>query len=627
MEHGNAPDIYLDKSDDADVCGPKHIVTEPPLNIHIHHQFPTKLTMQEIERAMAHEPATFPSNNRQAKDPAPQKYGWRFWMIFAGLALSALLSALEGSIVSTALPTILADLGGGEDYTWVINIYFLTRYAWIITEQQFTDASSTSSAAFQPLYGQFADLWGRRWLMISSVAIFVGASAICGASQSTAMLIAGRGVQGIGAGGINMLVDVIICDLVPLRDRGSKIGLLFALITVMSSLGPLVGGALVQAGAWRWVFYLNIPLGALAIFILVPFLRVSHKRGLSTKDQLLRIDFVGNGILIASTTLIQYVLTYAGSKYSWSNPHIITLLTIGLVLLVLFVLFERSSRLCPHPVIPPRLFANRTSALAFFISFNHSILTIWVTYFFPLYFQSVLASTPTRSGIQLLPLVFVFPAFAAVTGGLVAKTGRYRPAHFAGLSTLTVGVGCCSLLGAGASDASWIVLQMVVAAGLGAVVPALLPAVQAQLGDADAATSTAAWAFVRSVGTIWGVSIPAAVFNNRFQELLGGVGDADARARLQGGGAYENASKAFVESFGEKTRGQVIRVYAESLKRVWQVGVVFAGLSFLAVFMESPVKLRKELETDFGLEVSKKGGSVSNAQGADEEESATSQAT
>ncbi|EKG11536.1 Tetracycline resistance protein TetB/drug resistance transporter [Macrophomina phaseolina MS6] len=518
---------------------------------------------------------------------ASPQYTWRFWVIFAGLALSALLSALEGSIISTALPTILAELGAGGEYIWVINIYFLT------------------SAAFQPLYGQFADLWGRRWLMISSIAIFTAASIVCGAAHSTGMLIAGRGVQGIGAGGINMLVDVIICDLVPLRDRGSKIGLLFALITIMSSLGPLIGGALAQGGAWRWIFYLNVPLGGLALAILVIFLRVSHKRAFSTKEQLARIDFIGNGILIFSTTLIQYVLTYGGSRYPWSAPKIVALLAIGLVALVVFAGFETTRRLCPHPVMPPRLFANRTSAAAFFLSFNHAVLTIWATYFFPLYFQAVLGSSPSRSGVQLLPLVFVFPATAAIAGAVIAKTARFRPIHLAGFLALSVAVGCCSLLGPGASAAAWVPLELVVAAGLGLVMPALLPAAQAELRDADAAASTAAWAFVRSLGTIWGVSIPAAVFNNRFEQLLGrAVADAAAREQLRHGRAYEHASAAFVQSFADpETRRQVVWVYSESLKRVWQVGVVFAGTSFLAAFLERPVKLRSELETtEFGLE-------------------------
>lgn len=443
--------------------------------------------------------------------------------------------------------------------------------------------------------------------MISSVAIFATAGAISGTAQSTAMLLVGRGIQGIGAGGINMLVDLIICDLVPLRDRGSKMGVLFGLMTIASAIGPLIGGALAEHNTWRWIFYLNLPIGALALFILFVFLRVAHKPVLTAREQLRRIDFIGNGILITSTTLIQYVLTYAGSRYSWRNPHIIALLTIGLALLLAFALFERTPRLCPHPVIPPHVVSNRTSAAAFFITFNHAILAIWVTYFFPIYFQSVLSSTPQHSGLQLLPLVFVFPLAAFSIGILIAKTAQFRPTHFAGLTLLAIAVGCCSLLSAHTGTAPWIALEMLVAAGLGAVMPALLPAVQAELRDADTAASTAAWAFVRSLGTVWGVAIPAAVFNNRFRQLLGRVRDPAVREALGEGGAYEHASKAFVEGFAPETRAEVVGVYADALRRMWQIGVVFAGLSLVAVFFERPAKLRGDLETEFGLETPSKG--------------------
>ncbi|OJD30267.1 major facilitator superfamily protein [Diplodia corticola] len=565
----------------------------------------------ELEDRDAHQ--AVPAAEEDVKqDTNGNRYGWRFWIIFTGLALSALLSGLEGSIMATALPTILADLGAGENYVWVMNIYFLTRH---------------------PLYGQLADLWGRRWLMISSVAIFTAAGAISGTAQTTSQLLAGRGLQGIGAGGINMLVDLIICDLVPLRDRGSKTALLFGLMTVASAVGPLVGGALAsRPGMWRWIFYLNLPTGAAALLILFVFLRV-RKPGdgggddatttvPSARHQLLRrIDWVGNALLIASTTLVQYVLTYAGSRYAWGSAAVIGPLCGGLALLVVFALCEGSPRLCPHPVVPGRVAGNRTSAAALVVSFNHALLAVWVMYFLPVYLQAVRGSTPRRAGAQLLPVVFAFPAAAAGVGAVMARTGGwFRAAHFGGLLVLGVGVGCCSLLGPGGGDAPWVVLEVVVAAGLGAVMPALLPAVQAELREADAAASTAAWAFVRSVGTIWGVSVPAAVFNNRFAELVGRVGDAGAREALGEGGAYEHASKAFVESFAsEETRRQIVRVYADSLKRMWQIGVVFAGVSFVAVFFERPVKLRKELETDFGLEKETKsadGGEAAEAKAA-----------
>ncbi|KAL8704423.1 MAG: hypothetical protein Q9201_002414 [Fulgogasparrea decipioides] len=499
---------------------------------------------------------------KEKQSDATFKVGWRVWVIFGGLAVSALLSALEGSVISTALPTIAADLGSGGNYVWVINLYFLT-------------------------------------------------SAICGAAQNTAMLIIGRGIQGVGGGGINMLVDVIICDLVPLRERGKFIGLLFAIISMTASFGPLIGGALAGNGQWRWVFFLNLPIGAVALAILFVFLRLSHRGGLTWQKRVRQIDYIGNAVLIISTVLVLYVLTYSGSKYSWSNAQMVALLTVGLVLLVLFGIYERSP-FCAHPVMPPTLFGNRTSSAAFFITFNHSLLTIWTTYFFPLYFQAVLGASPTRSGVNLLVLVFIFPFFAAIAGGAVAKFGEYRLVHLISMSLITIGFGCNSLLKQSSSTAVWVILQLIVAAGLGACVPSQLPAIQAGLTENEAASSTATWAFIRSLGMIWGVAIPATIFNNRAEELLYRIDDQAIRAQLAGGRAYEHATAAFTRPLDGRTKQQVIGLFVEALKRSWLIGIVFAGVSVLAVGFEKRTKLRKELETDFGLQEKKgkedKGG-------------------
>ncbi|KAI9751192.1 MAG: hypothetical protein M4579_006171 [Chaenotheca gracillima] len=560
----------------------------------------TELEMQHRSRLSAGSP---PAQDFTATKPDEEKTkshrGFKFWGIFAALILSALVSALDGSIVSTALPTIVRDLNAGDDYVWVVNVYFLT------------------SAAFQPLFGQLANIWGRRWLMIGSVAVFTLASGICGGASSTPMLIIGRAVQGIGAGGINMLVDIIICDLLPLRERANYVGLLFAVISIGSAIGPFVGGVLAQHSTWRWIFYLNLPLGGLAMGLLFAFLRVSYRKDETTQQKISRIDFIGNGLLIASTTSVLYSLTYGGTRYSWSDARILSSLILGLIGFVIFYLYERKP-LFGDPVVPPRLFSNRTSSAAFFISFQNSVLTFWVIYFYPVYFQSVLNSSSTRAGVQLLPLSVVFPLFAALAGGAVTKTGRYKPFHIIGFALLTLGIGCSSLLDADSPMAAWVVLLIVLAASLGLLISTLLPAVQAGLPDSETAASGATWAFVRSLGTIWGVSIPAAIFNNRFDQLSGRITDEASRAVLVGGKAYEYASKDFINSFHDPTRAQVISVYADSLKRVWQIGIVFAGVSFLAVFVEKEIKLRTDLETDYGIEEKKKVAPLENGNGSAE---------
>lgn len=457
------------------------------------------------------------------------------------------------------------------------------------------------SATFQPIYGQLADLWGRRWVMISTVAFFTLGSGICGGASSPAMLIVGRGVQGIGAGGINLLVDLIICDLVPLRDRGTFVGLIFAIIATSTSVGPLIGGALSEKASWRWIFYINLPIGGAAMVILFLCLHVSHRNDSTFIARIKQIDWIGNGALIASTFSILYALTYGGTRYPWSSPKVAIPLSLGLLGLLLFYFFEKSS-FCRHPVMPPRLFGNRTSSAAFFLTFQHTILSMWTVYFLPVYFQSVLGSSPTRSGVQLLPLVLVFPPFAALAGGVVQKTGRYRPVHQFGFALLVLGVGLCSLLDVNTNTGTWVGFQIIIAAGLGMIVAVLLPAVQANLMESDTASSTATWAFIRSLGNIWGVSIPAAVFNNRFDALLPRISDPAVRAMLSSGQAYAHASRDFINSFEGLLKSEIVGVYTDSLKRVWQIGVVMAGIPFLVSFAEREIKLRTELHTEFGLE-------------------------
>ncbi|KAG8158627.1 hypothetical protein KVR01_011749 [Diaporthe batatas] len=534
------------------------------------------------------------ANSSRARD-------WRFWLIFAGLSLASILVSIESTIVATALPTISADLGTGNAYIWVTNIYFLTRRV-------------ISFAIFQPLYGQFADLWGRRKIILLAIFVFMAASAICGAAQNTAMLIIGRGIQGVGGGGIIMLANLIICDLVPLSERSRIAGLLFALVGVSSCFGPLIGGALAGAGHWRFAFYFNVPIGAISLAIIYVYLRVSHRASMPWQTSLRRIDYAGTLILVASTVLVLYALSYAGFIYQWSDPRIIALLAVGLVLLLAFVVYEHSPR-CSYPSVPPILFQNRTSSITFFITFNHAIVVVWVIYFFPLFFQSVLGTSPGQSGLNLLVLVLTWPVFASLSGVITAKTGQYKFIQLFGLSILSIGVGCCSLLDQHSTTGMWVGFLMLIAAGLGTVFPALLPAVQAELSEEETASSTAAWALLRGIGMIWGVSIPAAIFNNRIEQLAGGVDDPIYRKALTGGRAYEHGTAAFLNQIQGETKEQIVGAYVDSLKLMWLVCMAFPSVSTLAALFERRVKLRKELVTDFGFEEKSSSKQIEGAGG------------
>lgn len=270
--------------------------------------------------------------------PKPRGRGWRFWVVLVALGITSLSAAVESTVTSTALPRIAGALDAGELYVWFVNAYTLT------------------STAFLPLFGQIADIFGRRWLTIAIVAVFALGSGISGGATSATMLIAGRAVQGVGGGGIILMIEMIVCDLVSLRDRGRFTAVIMGLFGIVSSLGPFIGGAIAQGTTWRWVFYINLPICGLSLILLTTFLHVNYDRSPTVAQRLRRIDYAGNIILIASVAAILISLTYGGTRYAWSSWRVLLPLILGFVGLGVFMLYE-SSRWCTEPMTPPHLFS------------------------------------------------------------------------------------------------------------------------------------------------------------------------------------------------------------------------------------------------------------------------------
>ena len=441
--------------------------------------------------------------------------------------------------------------------------------------------------------------------MLSAVAIFTLGSGVSGGATTGNMLIAGRAVQGIGSGGMIMMLDTIVSDLVPLRKRGAFMGIIFAAVNVGTALGPFVGGIIVQTISWRWSFYLNLPIGGTSLLVLFAVLHTNYENGGRLVGRLKRIDYVGNAILMASTVSILFALTYGGAKYAWSSWRILMPLVLGLLGMTLFMVYE-GSKFCVEPVVPLRLFGNRTSAAAYMLAFMWSILSMWRIYFLSVYFQGVLGSSPSRAGVQLLPSVMVLLPAVVISGAIVKKTGKYLPLHYIGFGGLVLGQGMLTILDPHSSTGVWVVLQLIVGFFSALVLTTLLPAIQADLAESDVGAATATWAFVRSFGIVWGVTIPAAIFNNRFDQLAYRITDPATQALLTNGQAYGHASKEFLDTLGDVLRRQVVEVYSDSLKRAWQVAIVFAGVAFLVVFAEKHITLRTQLDTKYGLKDQKK---------------------
>ncbi|KAI1779316.1 MFS general substrate transporter [Hypoxylon cercidicola] len=509
---------------------------------------------------------------------------YRFWSIIFALCTMQILCSLENTVVVTSLPTIVKQLGLGSSYIWVTNIFFLV------------------TSVVQPLTGQVAGLFGRRHVALFVVALYTLGSGLAGGANGPAMLIAGRAVQGAGSGGMTAIMGIVISDLVPLRLRSSYQAILAMTYAIGMAIGPVVGGAIVQNTTWRWVFYINLPVGGVSFSLLWLFLRVKWDKETKTRDKLKRIDVARNSLLVASTVSVLIALTWAGSEYPWSSYRVLVPLIIGLFGLVGFFCLEGSTWVA-EPVMPLRLFANRTSAVIYVNTFIVSMMNYWIFFFLPLYFQGVQLSTPTRSGVQILPITLIAVPGAAVGAVALSKWGRYKLLHIIDFAFLAAGIGSFSVLTKNSSTAEWVCLQILPSVGAGMVLDTLLPAFQAGVEEVDSATAAASWSFVRSFGNIWGVAIPGAILNiYSSQYAVDVVSDPIARSSLQNGDAYSSATRDFVESFSEPTRGQIIEVFTRSLSKVFLIGIAFPALSFILSFVEREVKLRTVLETEFGLE-------------------------
>ncbi|KAI5922128.1 major facilitator superfamily domain-containing protein [Camillea tinctor] len=449
--------------------------------------------------------------------------------------------------------------------------------------------------------------------MLTVIAIFMLGSGICGGATTSGMLIAGRAVQGVGSGGIIMVSSTIISDLVPLRQRGNISAILMSIFGIGSALGPFIGGAIVSSTTWRWVFYLMLPIGGAALAMLFIVLCVNYNKEMSFWQKLRRIDLIGNSILVASTVSVLYALSYAGTRYSWQSWHTFVPLLIGFLGLFIFAWFQTTG-FSSEPLMPPHFFNRLTSAVLAINTFIFSALLYWCIFFLPVYFQAVKLYSPIRAGVSMLPISLLGIPGSVLGAISLTRWGRYKPVHIIAFALQTLGLGLFTLQQEDTPVAQWAVFQCIVSLGMGMTFSTMLPAFQAFIPERDLAASTAAWYFLRLFGHVWGVAIPAAVFNYRVDSLLaqGVISDPDIARRLSAGGAYQAASSGFVKQFSPSLQTEIRTVYRLATQRVFQIAIVFAGIAFLLALLEKEIELRNTLETEFGLEDKKEKAISSN---------------
>jgi EmrB/QacA subfamily drug resistance transporter len=487
--------------------------------------------------------------------------------------LGMLLAALDQTIVATALPTIVGDLGGLNHLSWVVTAYIL--------------ASTIST----PLYGKLGDLYGRKRLFQLAIVIFLAGSALCGASQNMAELIGFRGLQGLGAGGLMVGALAIIGDIVPPRERGRYQGYMGGVFAVSSVVGPLIGGFFVDNLSWRWVFYVNLPVGALALVVVAAVLPKTGARRFH------RLDLEGAALLAVGAGALTLGLTWGGTQYLWGSAPIVGLFVAGALALVLFALQERRA---PEPLIPPRLFSsgifNASAAMSFLVAFAMFGAIVYL----PLFLQVVHGVTPTSSGLRLLPLMAGLLTASILSGRSISKLGRYRPFPIAGTALMSVGMWLLSRTGVHTSYLSLSLAMVVLGIGMGMVMPVLVLAVQNAVDRRDLGTATSSTTFFRSIGGSFGVAIFGTIFSNRLaywlpRELPRSVGLHAASAST-----LLHSSPARLRSLPPAVHAGLISAFAHSLHAVFLWAVPFGVLAFLVslALREVPLRERSTLQRE-----------------------------
>lgn len=492
----------------------------------------------------------------------------------SALLMGLLLAALDQTIVSTALPTIVSDLGGLDHLSWVVTAYLL------------------ASTAATPLWGKLGDQYGRKKLFQTAIVIFLVSSALCGLARSMDELIGFRALQGLGGGGLIVLSMAIVGDIVPPRDRGRYQGLFGAVFGASSVLGPLLGGLFVDVLSWRWVFYINLPIGVVALAVIATVLHIPRHRTRHT------IDYAGTALIAAVAICLVLVASLGGTTWGWGSPQVIGLALVGAVLLALFVAVERRA---VEPVLPLRLFRVRTFSLCAVISFVVGFAMFGGMTYLPTFLQIVHRVSPTISGVHTLPLVFGLLIASTASGQIVSRTGHYKVFPILGTAVITGGLLFLHTLDEFSSTLTTSLAFFTFGFGLGLVTQVLVLVVQNSVSYRDLGVATSGATFFRSIGASFGVAVFGTVFAgelaDRLRTALAGrpLPRGFDPARLQ-------TDPHVITALPPATRALVLHAFSTSITDVFLYAAPVAAVAFVVAWFLKEQPLRGSVTAPDGTE-------------------------
>jgi EmrB/QacA subfamily drug resistance transporter len=488
--------------------------------------------------------------------------------VFAGLLLVMFLAALDQTIVATALPTIVGDLGGLSHISWVVTAYLLAQT--VVT----------------PLYGKLGDLYGRKIVLQSALVVFLAGSALCGLSKSLDELIAFRALQGLGGGGLMVSAQAAIGDVVPPRERGRYTGLFGAVFGLASVAGPLLGGFLTSDLSWRWIFYVNLPLGVAALFVLAATLPAASERVHHT------IDYLGIVLLGGGLSAIVLGASLGGTSYAWGSATIVGMGVGGALLLAAFVVCERHAR---EPVLPPHLLSNRVFAVTSAVGFVVGFALFGAVTYLPLFLQIVKGASPTGSGLQLVPLMGGLLVTSIASGQVITRTGRYKAFPIAGTAVMTLGLYLLSTMDSNSGVGTIFAFMFVLGLGLGMVMQVLVLAVQNAVEYSDLGVATSGATLFRSIGGSLGTATLGAIFANRLSDELKRLLPASVAAKAGNSGVEVDPKQ--IARLPASLHADYLHAFTNSLSSVFVTAAGFAVVGFALTWFIRELKLRDTVAT------------------------------